>query len=591
MIALRRIGGPNAISAWSFVLTATVFLVATLLPTTRDRVTGPLEDRVLVAVLATLAAFGVLALARATILRAAARPARPWTALAVFAAAGLVQGLALVVLRPRLGLPPIEPWLLVATRAAAGVVWLSIVAILVDEVRSHHARVAELVARIDALTGLRERERGERASALATLRDETLEPLRRTLDEIGRRLADAGDAGRARAEADGLRRLVEDEVRPASHALLVREVAGDTAVAVPVLLTRRQRARIVLRLATASLAAPTWLAVGLPLVIAMLFALQGIGLAFAVVVSASWVAVMTACFAIGRRVLDSRLARMPVAAAAATLLVAYEALAVVAMANNWVWGFLSPLGRWIEWPSLFVLPALWIGIALSRAAQAKREATERRLEAAAEELAEAEARRRQLLRHEYQRVGRLLHGEVQGALLSVASRLEQAAELPAPPRAAEVEGAADQMRLLAGRIRDAPPESWTAERALVDVVDLWTGAADVRLVVDPAALGRLDAAPATRSALVDVVAEAIANAVRHGGAGTIAVRIAAVDGSRLALEVRDDGQADAPGRPGMGSRLFDDVSPAWSLVPGPGGAVLRVELVLDEARRAAPVDA
>ncbi len=583
MTALRRIGGPNAISGWSFALTLVVFAIATLLPTSRDQITGPGEARLAVALLATVAAFGVLVIARLTVLRPVARPPRPVTALAVFAIAGAVQGLALTVLRPAFDLPSIEPVLLVITRAAAGVLWLSIVAILVDEVRSHHERVAELVARIEALRALRERADAERDAALAALRDETLDPLRRALDQIGRRLADADDAGRARGEADRLRQLVEDEVRPASHALLAQEAAAVAALAAPAPLTARERLGLAVHLATASLAAPTWLAVLLPLVIAMLFALQGIGLVFAAVVSASWIVVMSGCFVAARRLLDPRLARMRLRGAAAAVLATYVGFAVVALANNWVWGFLSPLGRWLEWPSLFVLPALWLGIALTRSAQAQREATEARLQGVVAELAAAEARRRQALRHQYQSTGRLLHGEVQGTLLAIARRLEEADALPAGARAEAAEDAAGQLRRLGERIRGGPAEDWAVERALADVAALWGGVAVVRIDCSPDLLARIDADPALRTTLVDVVAEAVTNAVRHGGAEAVAVRLAEAGDGRLALEVADDGRAAERGTPGMGSQLLDEVSPDWSLELGADGARLRVELVLDGA--------
>ena len=583
MTALRRIGGPNAISGWSFALTLVVFAIATLLPTSRDQITGPGEARLAVALLATLAAFVVLVLARLTVLRPGERPARPATALAVFAIAGVVQGLALTVLRPAFDLPSIEPVLLVITRAAAGVVWLSIVAILVDEVRSHHDRVAELVARIDALQRLRAAEDAELAATAEAVRDETLEPLRGALDAIGARLKAVGDAGRAGAEADALRRLVDDEVRPASHALLDREAVTGSPPRGLVLLPRAERARIVVRLATSSLAAPSWLAIGLPLVIVLLFAVQDVGLAFVAAASAAYVVLMAGCFALGRRVLDPRLGGMSTGAAALVLLAAYEAMALVAALNNWVWGGLSPLGRWIEWPSLFILPAIWIGLALSRAAQAKRRRTEERLAGVLAELAAAEARRRQVLRHEYQTVGRLLHGEVQGSLLAIARRLEEAAPLPPAERAAAVDDAAEQLHRLVDRIRDGADARWTADRALADVVALWSGVADVRVDCAPAVLARIDAAPATRTTLIDVVAEAVTNAVRHGEAQAIAIRIVPYGDDRLVVEVEDDGRSAGRGAPGMGTQLFDAVSPAWSLDVGEAGARLRIEVVLDEA--------
>ena len=105
----------------------------------------------------------------------------------------------------------------------------------------------------------------------------------------------------------------------------------------------------------------------------------------------------------------------------------------------------------------------------------------------------------------------------------------------------------------------------------------------MRIDCSPDLLARIDADPALRTTLVDVVAEAVTNAVRHGGAEAVAVRLAEAGDGRLALEVADDGRAAERGTPGMGSQLLDEVSPDWSLELGADGARLRVELVLDGA--------
>jgi two-component sensor histidine kinase len=102
-------------------------------------------------------------------------------------------------------------------------------------------------------------------------------------------------------------------------------------------------------------------------------------------------------------------------------------------------------------------------------------------------------------------------------------------------------------------------------------------------------LAQLDASPSTRTTLIDVVAEALTNAVRHGAARTVDVRIELEGDERLVVTVRDDGLAQPGGVPGMGSRLLDAVAVDWTLGRGADGAELRVELSLDRTDATAAV--
>ena len=151
-----------------------------------------------------------------------------------------------------------------------------------------------------------------------------------------------------------------------------------------------------------------------------------------------------------------------------------------------------------------------------------------------------------------------------------------------------LDGAARDLRELQERIAEPAREPWTTGEALDDVLALWGDLLAIRLECPPAALARLDASLATRAALVDVVAEALTNAVRHGGAGAVDVRIALAGEERLAVTVRDDGRSTMPGAPGMGSRLLDAVAIGWALEAVDGGSELRVELSLDAAGAALP---
>ena len=581
MTALRAIGGPNAISRWTFVLTTVVFFVATLLPTSRDQFTGDAAQRLVLAGAGTAAAFLVLGIAYGTVLHPRPRAARPVAAIAVFALAGIVQASVILVLRPQLGLDTIEPVLLIATRAVAGVLWLSIVAVIVDDVRSHAARVDELTARITALGAVLRAERDDAERLSVELQEQTLGVLRRTIDQIARRLTGLEDGDGASAEAEELRRLIDEEVRPLSHELLQREVFAEEPVAPDPPVRARARLGFIMRLAVSTIAAPTWLAVLLPMVLLLLFAVQRIGVVFTVVVSVSYIVVVGAGMVLARRLLDPMLPRLPTWGAALIVLGTYEVLAAIAVINNWVWGDLSLIGRWVEWPTLFTLPAIWLGIAARNAAQVQRRDVEAHLEAVVADYSVITSRRRQRLRHEYQLVGQLLHGNVQSTLLAVSARIDHAAQTTGAERAAMLDAAGSDLHDLQARIAAPPAVVWTTQEALDDLTSMWDQLLEIRLHCSPTVLARLDASPSTRTTLIDVVAEALTNAVRHGAARTVVVRIELQGDERLTVMVRDDGRARPAGAPGMGSRLLDAVAIEWALHTGPSGAVLNVALSLE----------
>jgi anti-sigma regulatory factor (Ser/Thr protein kinase) len=85
------------------------------------------------------------------------------------------------------------------------------------------------------------------------------------------------------------------------------------------------------------------------------------------------------------------------------------------------------------------------------------------------------------------------------------------------------------------------------------------------------------------SAIVDICTDACSNAVRHGGATSVAMRALPV-GDTLELVVSDDGAPETdPGLPGLGSGMLDDVSLTWRRRREDGRTVLRATLPLGGA--------
>ncbi|HEY7853608.1 MAG TPA: hypothetical protein VIB80_00635, partial [Aquiluna sp.] len=68
--------------------------------------------------------------------------------------------------------------------------------------------------------------------------------------------------------------------------------------------------------------------------------------------------------------------------------------------------------------------------------------------------------------------------------------------------------------------------------------------------------------------------EAISNAYRHGLATNINIEFSSEAG-QLRLQVVDDGTGPRGGSPGIGTKLFDELSQGWSIAPGDkGGSIL-----------------
>lgn len=194
-------------------------------------------------------------------------------------------------------------------------------------------------------------------------------------------------------------------------------------------------------------------------------------------------------------------------------------------------------------------------------------------------LVEAEVRERA-------RIARDLHDGLQVELVLLALRAQTIANAPeaTPALRAELEGlrhgidesAAGLRRLVHGVIPAALVEQGLAT-ATEDLVDRLPVPATLVAEIDGATLG-----PATTHTAYFVVAEVLANAVKHARAGQVGVRLTVAEG-RLRIEVDDDGVGGARLDRGTGLRgLADrvDVLGGAMEVTSPVGGGTRVEVAL-----------
>lgn len=157
----------------------------------------------------------------------------------------------------------------------------------------------------------------------------------------------------------------------------------------------------------------------------------------------------------------------------------------------------------------------------------------------------------------------LLHGRVQSRLLGCAMAIEFAGADPVALDSA-------LQRTVAVLDEDWLTDSSSMQRPFDDVIAEWSALAEVRVHADPSLL----ACVAEEAAVV--VEEAVANAVRHGGARHVEVALVA-EGDDIVITVRDDGTSPELRRPGLGTAVMQQVG-TLEQHPGPDGWAVTVRL-------------
>jgi len=178
----------------------------------------------------------------------------------------------------------------------------------------------------------------------------------------------------------------------------------------------------------------------------------------------------------------------------------------------------------------------------------------------------------------------LLHGPVQGRLAAASMSLrlysgareeEREADLAETVRTATV--LLDAALADLDRLGRSEATHWpTIDAGISSIATTWSGLLAVTWAVD--ALSTCP--PELIDRCVDVVAELITNASRHGGARTAHVEVSASAGSRLRIIVEDDGTGPSgPITPGSGLSAITGQGGSWDLDRTPAGRT-RVSLTL-----------
>jgi len=568
--AIAPLGSPSALSLRVGLIVFPLGMLATLIGEMPAHEGHPVPWAVAAAI-GQVALLAVLLIARRVLCRSG--DPRPFAVLAAFVVAGAARSLTvgpLIVLLD--GVEEIDLGYRLAGLTFNAVL-LGVTAWAVSLHDRHHAVVTEL-ERVRRRTASLERsldaELARTEAELSGAVRASVSPALRAVDAALAQVA-AGTSGQRPVLAD-LERLIDDEVRPLSHRLASEEVhpppldpVSEASLAVRVPLPRAMPVAAGFR--------PLFTATGF-LVAAIPSAVRDLEpVLIPIYLLAVWAWIWVACRA-ARSLARGAVLPIPIAA---VLVVGLHGLLVAVLPFLLrAAGLPFPDGL----PPLSVaLAGAFVGVLLviAHLVTARRAATEAELVAVNERLASSVAlirRRRALVRR---RLAFVLHGSLQGALHAAAIRLREVETVDGAVVAA-IRG-----EIAAAFARLEPDRTATGilrTRATIDeIVAVWEGMRTVEVRVEGEAEAGLSGDPDADLAAAEVIREAVNNAIRHGGARTIEIRVATTSPEVLAVSVRDDGGGLQPaGRSGLGSALYDDLCRTWSLEETGPGTLFRAEI-------------
>lgn len=562
--AFDRIGGPDAVTWPAFWIT--FFTSATGNLTTGGSITASLGERLLILTVVQVAMFVPLVLLRFTLLRNPPRP-RPWVAIAGFVAAALTRGVVLSWLLVATGSAdePMYVYRIAASLQSVGVM-LVIVAVVVSAMREH-TRTLEALAAVQV----------DLEETQARIVTEVTERSDEALDRVKSRLVEemtALESAKGEASVAELQRLASDVVRPMSHDLaasLTERGPDQTPV----------RPRVTWRQVVGQMAdgaplrpVPTAALMALFLITPAIGPLGARGLAVAAVLALSILLLSW----LGNALLSLLLPRLkPMPAILATAV----AGVVVGLLSAGSGALLLPdpaLARIFFLAGGIFVSVVALVIATVAAVLREQRLSERELADRTEQLRRAVVRLRQVQWFQGKALSRALHGPVQAAVTAAALRLDAAVRAGAstadllPAVRADLRSVIDVLDVDAS-------EALVLDEAIARVIGTWDGLCSVSVDIADDAHALLRSDPVLASTLVDLLTEAVSNAVRHGGASGVTVRVVLKETGLLELEVGDDGRGPSPEAAlGMGTRLLEECTLEWSRATDPDGHRLRAVL-------------
>lgn len=537
------------------------YSIASMLLANVDLSGSSVAGRLAVSVGASIVLFGMLAAWAGLARRWPALNARSWRVITTFAVLALVRALLVAVALDQLGITQSIDW---PRRLIGSVAGFTTVIVLIDivlgSIRRHRQRVSLLLARQDAA-------RKTRDEAIEEIESQRAEALDRITRELISRVESLERSSPDTALAS-LRSAAEDLVRPLSHELA--KASPEILAPPPVTVRPRFDPRAFLTDATTGAPlSPAWVAVlfmlfGGPFLISVLpwgQALIHLVIGFVAIWIALTLVNLTMVKIVPARPLVARVFLLFFLLLAAALLLALSSVMFINAPRD-------VLTR-IAIGDFTLLIELCLALVIAHAARLQDATIERRLEDAAFELDWASTRARCIQWRQQRWLARAMHGPVQGAIATAATRLERAI-VAHEANAALIDELRSQLVTVFATIRRGVDHPSDLQTTVDEFAQTWVGVCEITLDVQTQVVPVLRTDHLAEFAAREIISESCWNALRHSRPTRIDIRVALSDPRVLVLEVTDNGPADsAPahgsdlGATGLGTRMIRDLCLSW----------------------------
>jgi signal transduction histidine kinase len=175
------------------------------------------------------------------------------------------------------------------------------------------------------------------------------------------------------------------------------------------------------------------------------------------------------------------------------------------------------------------------------------------------------------------KIASVLHGSVQSTLYASAMRLAKIES----PSADELQAVRDDLNAAISKL-DSLESGESIDEILKQIIEVWDGVVEIKLPEIPEDLSNaLVENQAASACLAEVIREAVSNAVKHGSATQIELKVEKAARNLILVMVSNDGkplskQTDT----GYGSSILDEVALNWSLESTGELTLLRAQIAV-----------
>ena len=219
-------------------------------------------------------------------------------------------------------------------------------------------------------------------------------------------------------------------------------------------------------------------------------------------------------------------------------------------------------------------------IAIGQTVQTARGVAVAELQKITDSLALLISRLRQEIWLNNRRMASVLHGPVQAALYAASIKLSSAKKVSVELiNEVEHDITSAFERLDSQHSLDNEDFAETINQ----IVSLWRGSCEISVFTSDECSRALYADRNAAACVVEVVQEAVSNAIKHGKASNASVMITLAGASIAEVRVRNDGKpvevkgADASG---LGTQILDEICHSWQIKNDQGGVVLTAQIAL-----------